>query len=117
MRIIKNNIIPFDGYKCINICGILFTRSSELDETTIIHEKIHTAQMLEMFIIVFYLWYIVEYIIIAIRRRGDKQGTKYHDISFEEEAYNNEHDAGYLEKRKHYAWTKYLRIGSYEEKK
>lgn len=40
--IIKNNIIPFKGYKAINLFGIIFTRK-DLNEIDINHEKIHTA--------------------------------------------------------------------------
>lgn len=56
MIIIRNNIIPFKGYKCINICDILFARKNTiLDRYTINHERIHTKQIIEIFIIGFYI--------------------------------------------------------------
>ena len=43
-----------------------------------------------------------------------KQNDKYHDVSFEEEAYANEEDLKYLENRKRFAWLKYVKLGSYK---
>lgn len=109
MVIIRNNLIPFKGYKVLNLFGILFVRKDEMvDDIDINHERIHTAQMLEMLVVFFYLWYVVEYIIIRMFHR--KQGDAYHDVSFEEEAYRNEIDFNYLYHRKYYAWIKYVRI-------
>ena len=63
MKIVKTKWFPFGGYKAINLFGILFTKS-DLSETEINHEAIHTAQMKEMLYIFFYIWYAIEYIII-----------------------------------------------------
>ena len=61
MKIIKNKIIPFKGFKAINLFGILFVRGdSEVDSTTVNHELIHTAQMKELLYIFFYLWYVID---------------------------------------------------------
>ena len=53
MKIIYNNIIPFKGFLAINLFGVLFVRGTyrDLSATVLNHEKIHTAQMKE-------LWYI-----------------------------------------------------------
>lgn len=104
--IIKNNIIPFKGYKVINLFGIIFTRK-DLNEIDINHEKIHTAQMKEMLYLPFYLWYGLEYLIryiISIFNDSDP----YRSISLEQEAYNNDDNLCYLQSRKHYNWIKYL---------
>ena len=61
MIIVKNKIIPFGSYTTINLFGILFTKSDYLSPTTINHERIHTKQMLELLIVGYYLWYIIEY--------------------------------------------------------
>lgn len=64
MKIIRNKIISFNGFKAINIFGVLFVRErANIDAKTINHEEIHTAQMKEMLYIFFYLWYIVEWIV------------------------------------------------------
>jgi hypothetical protein len=63
----------------------------------------------------FYLWYGIEYLIIKLFRLKDEQGEQYHDISFEEEAHNNDTNLNYCNERKHYAWFKYLKIKSSKE--
>lgn len=105
MKIIYNNLIPFKGYKCINLFGVLFARKgTRIDDITINHESIHTAQQRELLYIIFYILYLIEYVIksIILFRHA------YRDISFEQEAYYHEEDMEYLKNRKHYAWIKYL---------
>ena len=105
MKIIRNKYIPFQGFKAINLFGILFVRgNARINERTIRHEAIHTAQMKEMLYIFFYLWYVVEWII-----RLFMKGNAYRNISFEREAYSNEDDVIYLESRKRFAWIEYLK--------
>lgn len=101
MKIIINNIIPFKGFKCINLFGILFCRK-ELNKIDINHEAIHTKQMQEMLYIPFYIWYIIEYLIKLFT------GNAYRNLSFEREAYSNQYDLNYLNNRKHYSWIKYV---------
>ena len=105
MKIIENKIIPFPGYKAINLFGILFVREgAKISEQDLNHESIHTVQMKEMLYIFFYIWYIVEWVI-----RLFKKGNAYRNISFEQEAYNNEDNLEYLNNRKYYEWFKYLK--------
>ena len=105
MKIIRNKYIPFQGFKAINLFGILFVRgNARISERTLRHEAIHTAQMKEMLYIFFYLWYVVEWII-----RLFMKGNAYRNISFEREAYSNEDDVIYLESRKRFAWIKHLK--------
>ena len=111
MKIIHNKLIPFGKYDTINIFGILFTKSKSLNKYTINHESIHTEQMKEMGYIFFYLWYVIEYLLIRLFHK--KQGDAYHDVSFEEEAYNNDINLDYLKERKRYAWIKYIKVKSY----
>ena len=47
MIIVKNNIIPFKGFKAIYMFGFLFTRG-DLTETQLNHEKIHERQAIEL---------------------------------------------------------------------
>jgi len=72
---------------------------------TVRHESIHWMQQMEMLIIPFYIWYLVEWLIRIITPPWK---TSYKDISFEREAYDNEKKIGYLDNRKHYVWTKYI---------
>lgn len=104
MKIIRNNIIPFKGFKAINLFGVLFARKNAfLDAKTINHEEIHTAQIKELLYIFFYVFYLLEWII-----RLFMKGNAYKKISFEQECYANESDMSYLSRRKKYAWFKFL---------
>ena len=105
MKIIRNNIIPFPGYKAMNLFGVLFVRgNARIDDITLNHEKIHTAQIKEMLYIFFYLWYVTEWLI-----RLFMEGNAYRNISFENEAYTNEDNIIYLEGRQKFAWIKYIK--------
>ena len=43
--LIRNNYIPVGNFSCMNILGLLFIRKkTELNNTVINHEAIHTAQ-------------------------------------------------------------------------
>lgn len=100
MKIIYNNIIPFNGYKYFNFFGIIFSRSKNISLEDMNHEAIHTEQMKEMLYIFFYIWYILEYII----RFLFTWKNPYRKILFEKEAYNNQDNLKYLNNRKHYSW-------------
>ena len=102
MKIIYNKLIPFPGYKYINLFGILFARSKYgIKETDIQHEEIHTAQMKELLYIFFYIIYFFEWIIRFFKCWSGHKA--YRNISFEKEAYNNQSTPNYLQTRKHYA--------------
>ena len=63
----------------------------------------------------FYLWYGIEYLIILCFAKWNKQNERYHDVSFEEEAHNNDSNLDYISTRKHYAWFKYIKLRSYKK--
>lgn len=63
----------------------------------------------------FYIWYGIEYLIILCFAKWDKQNERYHDVSFEEEAHNNDGDWDYLEDRKPFVWIKYIKLRSYKK--
>lgn len=108
MKIIYNNIIPFKGYKAINLFGVLFVRNGKkMSDEDLNHEAIHTAQMKELAYVFFYLWYVIEWLIRLCLNKF--QGHKaYRAISFEREAYYNQSYLKYLNERLHYTWLDYL---------
>ncbi len=107
MKIIRNRFLPFRGFAAINLFGLLFCkRDVTISPQLINHERIHTAQMLEMGIVFFYLWYLTEWFIKIFT-----PGRAYFRISFEREAYLHENDLNYLKHRRHYSWWKYIRLG------
>lgn len=105
MKIVQNKFIPPKGFKAITLFGIVFARK-ELNETNKNHEAIHIRQGNEMLWVFFYLWYGIEWLIRLIQYR-DKM-LAYYNISFEREAYINQLDDEYLNKRKLFSWIKYL---------
>ena len=118
MKVVYTKHFPFKGYAAINLFGILFVRKDckdQVDDQMIRHESIHFEQMKEMLWIFFYLWYGIEYLVITFACTHDDQNGQYHEISFEEEAHNNDMDENYLKNRKHYAWVKYLSPKSYKK--
>ena len=127
MKIIRNKYIPFPGYKAINLFGVLFVKNNaKIDEVTINHESIHSAQIAEVMIASvpfalllwlftnvwlglllviasYYLWYVIEWLIRL------PKGDAYKNISFEREAYANQDDLSYLKNRKRFDFAKYIK--------
>ena len=127
MKIIRNKYIPFPGYKAINLFGVLFVKNNaKIDEVTINHESIHSAQIAEvmiasipfalllwlftnvwlgllLIIASYYLWYVIEWLIRLPR------GNAYKNISFEREAYANQDDLSYLKNRKRFDFVRYIK--------
>ena len=104
MKIIRNNILPFNGFSAMNLFGVLFVRkNARLGERTLNHERIHTAQWRELWYVGFLLWYLVEWIVRL------PKGNAYRNISFEREAYANDDNLTYLETRKRFAFLKYMK--------
>lgn len=111
MKIIRNDIIPFEGYKAVNLFGILFVRGDAvMTSADINHESIHTAQMKETLYVFFYLWYAVEWLVRLVQFKDAH--TAYRNVSFEREAYTNQGNMGYLQGRGRYAWRKHLKGGA-----
>ena len=70
------------------------------------HERIHLRQQLEMLILFFYLWYVVEFLVRWIQLKSRR--AAYYRISLEKEAYSNEKNLNYLKKRPFWLFLKYL---------
>ena len=101
MKIIYNNVIPFKGFKAINLFGIIFVRKGcKMNNIDINHEKIHSAQMKELLYIPFYIVYFIEWLIRFLYLGNFDKA--YRGISFEVEAYCQQYDLKYLKNRKHY---------------
>ena len=96
--IIKNNILPPKGYNAIAIFPFIFVRKDvKITDRLINHEKIHFAQQKELLIIPFYILYCIFYLFYG-----------YRNMPFEEEAYKNDINLNYLDKRKLFAWVRFL---------
>jgi hypothetical protein len=99
---------PLGNYIAINLFGCIVARKGvRLSAIDINHELIHSRQQVEMLWIFFYLWYVVEWIIKLFIYKNATEA--YFNISFEREAYRNEHKISYLRERRPYSWAKHLK--------
>lgn len=97
-------VLSFDLY-AFTFYPFIFT-SDEMDgcQHCVNHEMIHARQQIELFVIIFYVWYCVEYFV----KRCMYGKKAHHYISFERECYANEKNFTYIENRKWYSFLKYL---------
>lgn len=111
MTIIRNNIIPFPGFKAMNFYGLLFVRKkSILSDIDINHENIHTEQMKDfcnLLIIggtIFYIWYVLEWLYRVLFTKDRFSHQAYKNIRFEREAFQYQIDIDYLINRPIFNW-------------
>lgn len=104
MKVILNKIIPFGSYNAINLCGLVLSKRP-LTQTERNHEYIHTLQQRELVWIVFFVWYIAEWLIHLVRYRN--AALAYRAISFEREAYAYQSYLSYPRRRPLWAWRRF----------
>jgi hypothetical protein len=108
MRIYKMNwfvkMITLNWPNAITLApfGIFIKEKYYYNRIFVTHETIHWKQQMEMLIIPFYLWYLIEWL-IKLFIYGSRA---YMSISFEREAYSNDNDFKYLSHRKRFSWIK-----------
>lgn len=99
-------IVPkrFSG---ITLYPFVFVRNKE-DKTSVFinHEKIHFQQQAELLLVVFYLWYDIEFLCRYRKYRNVYQ--TYKNICFEKEACFYEAQLDYLKKRKMFSFLKFV---------
>lgn len=129
MKIIRSKFIPFQGYKAINLFGVLFVRGdAKIDDVTLNHESIHSAQIKEvmlasipvavlvwifsniwlagLFVLAsYYLWYVIEWAIHFMCLQDAY--LAYRRVSFEREAYENQNDLNYNGYRSRFSFLRY----------
>ena len=86
----------------------IFVKSLQIkaNQQIINHERIHLRQQLELLVIPFYIFYVLNYILNLLYYRSHNKA--YQEIVFEREAYGRDKDADYLRSRKFWAWVKFL---------
>ena len=105
MKIIQSKLVP--KRFCVNLFGTIWVSDPRwIDEKIINHERIHTAQQRELLFVPFYVLYVVEWMVRLLLCRSWMRA--YRGMSFEREAYGNDGDFGYLQRRRAYAWLGYV---------
>jgi hypothetical protein len=92
----------------IALFPFIIVRKTELKNNPklVYHERIHLRQQLELGIIVFYVWYVMEFLIRFAFTRSF--GRAYRNICFEREAYSNESNDSYLKNRKCWSFIYFI---------
>lgn len=108
MILISKYLLP-RGYNGLTIFPFVFLKNKDLKLNRVVlnHERIHLKQQLELLIIPFYIWYILEFFIRLLYYRN--WHLAYRNISFEREAYRNEFNLKYLKQRRFWRFLNYLR--------
>ncbi|MBT8258909.1 MAG: hypothetical protein KJO49_10590 [Bacteroidia bacterium] len=109
MILIVKYLLP-RGYLGLTVYPFILLKNKNLkfDEVLMNHEKIHLRQQLEMLIIPFFLFYLLEFGVRLIQYRN--WNLAYRNISFEREAYANEKDPDFLKSRPFWNWFKYISV-------
>lgn len=94
------------AYNGMALFPFILFRFKGMSDRMIRHERIHLRQQLEMLILPFYIWYLLEYMLLRLSGKNHYQA--YLRISFEKEAYLHDGTAAYLKGRPFWAHLKYL---------
>ncbi|MCF0187112.1 MAG: hypothetical protein HUJ98_11555 [Bacteroidaceae bacterium] len=100
-KVIETSFLPECRIVAITLFGLVFTRHRDrLDKYMLNHELIHCRQQLEWLYVPFFALYLAEWLWYMARYRNWDRA--YMAISFEREAYANDHNLEYLKHRKIY---------------
>lgn len=101
-KVVQNRFLPGKNFLAITLFGVIFTRHKErIDGLVLNHERIHCRQQLEWLYIPFFILYLAEWLWYLAKYRNSHRA--YRAISFEREAYANERDLSYPDRRRPYA--------------
>ncbi|MGB5666486.1 MAG: hypothetical protein WBM53_06545 [Maribacter sp.] len=98
----------YKNYVGLSLWPFIFLKNDSLKEDIVLinHEKIHLQQQKELLIVLFYIFYIIEWIFRTVFYFNSYKA--YQNISFEREAYYHEKNLDYLNDRKAFSFIKYL---------
>ncbi len=108
MIIVFKYVVP-KNYIAITLFPFIFLKNKSLKVNAVLinHEKIHLKQQLELLVIPFYIWYVMEFLVRLIQYRTWQKAYRY--ISFEREAYLNDQNLDYLNTRKFFGFLSYFK--------
>ena len=106
--IVAKYLIP-KGYRGMAVYPFILMKyyKDQVNVVFLNHEKIHLRQQIEMLILPFFIWYILEFFIRFIQYKN--RDLAYRNISFEREAYNKETDLNYLRNRSFFQFLHYMK--------
>lgn len=104
---VSKYLVP-KGYRGITVFPFIFLAKSEDAEDKILlnHEKIHIRQQIEMLVVLFFVWYGIEFLFKWFVYKDKRKA--YLNVSFEREAYLNEKDLFFLKKRSFLFFTRFI---------
>ena len=107
LLIVAKYLIP-KGYRGLTVFPFVFVKYGVDKENRIFinHEKIHLRQQLELLILPFFIWYLLEYCLRLVQYKN--ANLAYRNISFEREAYTNESNLEYLKNKPFFSFCNYL---------
>lgn len=106
MRILRTKHLPC-FIKALTIGPCIITHPlTVIDETDERHEQIHWEQQKELLIVLFLVWYAVEFAVKLLLTWSWHRA--YRSLSFEQEAYVHQSDRYYLGSRRRYSWLRYV---------
>jgi hypothetical protein len=106
--IVAKYLIP-RGYRGLAIFPFVLVKQpiDKNNQILLSHERIHLQQQIELLILPFFVWYIIEF---AYRWLQFKNwNMAYRNISFEREAYANEKNEDYLKQRNFWEFLRWIR--------
>ena len=101
-------VVPFLWVEGMTLWPFVLVRRRHPSTFLLNHERIHLRQQVELGLVVFYGWYLLEYLYRWYQYKD--QYLAYRNISFEREAFANDRNLTYLEKRKWYSFWKYISL-------
>ena len=108
MIVVVNRFLLRKKFNGMTIWPFVILKDKRLKDDLVLmnHERIHLRQQVELLVILFYIWYGLEF---AWRVIQYKQRNKaYRNISFEREAYGNEKDFQYIKRRSFWRFLKFV---------
>ena len=108
MKVIVSKYLLRKGFTGMALWPFVLVRSKvqKADPIFLNHEKIHLRQQIEMLLLPFFIWYVLEFLIRLVWYRN--RNTAYRNISFEREAYAQEKNMQFLSRRSFWNFIKYL---------
>lgn len=96
--VVSRFLIP-KGFRGMTVFPFVIVGDAADKENAVLvnHEKIHIRQQLELLVLPFFVWYLLDFLLKWGRYRNWNEA--YRNVIFEREAYANEKDLDYLKSR------------------